>query len=182
MGLPDDRRIESERLDLVLLDRPLLAALLDGRRAEVERALGASLPPSWPGERARWLIQLRLDQIGEDPASEPWLLRAIVLRERAIVIGHVGFHGPPDVRGRVEIGYSIFADHRRRGYASEAARALAAWALGRGGARTLVASVAPDNEPSLALVRRAGFRQVGTQWDELDGEELVFEVPLDRLR
>ena len=32
------------------------------------------------------------------------------------------------------------------------------------------------NEPSLAVVRAIGFRQVGTQEDPIDGTELVFSV------
>ena len=38
------------------------------------------------------------------------------------------------------------------------------------------ASVAPDNVPSLAVVAKFGFRQVGVQIDDIDGEELVFEL------
>jgi L-amino acid N-acyltransferase YncA len=43
--------------------------------------------------------------------------------------------------------------------------------------RTVRASVSPGNVASLALVRSLGFRQVGEQWDEIDGLELVFERP-----
>ena len=32
------------------------------------------------------------------------------------------------------------------------------------------------DEPSLVLVAQLGFQQTGVQWDEEDGEELVFEV------
>ena len=37
------------------------------------------------------------------------------------------------------------------------------------------ASIAPDYEPSFALIDRLGFVQVGDQWDEEDGLELIFE-------
>jgi len=37
--------------------------------------------------------------------------------------------------------------------------------------------VSPDNEPSLNLVRKLGFAQTGSQIDEIDGLELVFELP-----
>ena len=45
------------------------------------------------------------------------------------------------------------------------------------GARVLRASISPDNEPSLALIDKAGFVEVGSQMDEIDGLELIFEKP-----
>ena len=47
------------------------------------------------------------------------------------------------------------------------------------GVRRFVASVGPENEPSLAIVRRLGFVEVGRHWDDQDGEELEFELILD---
>jgi RimJ/RimL family protein N-acetyltransferase len=41
---------------------------------------------------------------------------------------------------------------------------------------TVFASVAPANLASLAVVRKVGFVQTGVQMDEIDGQELVFEV------
>jgi len=69
----------------------------------------------------------------------------------------------------------LFEKHRGQGFAKEAARALVAWALGHG-AKEVYASVSPDNAPSLAVVRSLGFKQVGTQDDEVDGLELVFAI------
>jgi RimJ/RimL family protein N-acetyltransferase len=53
---------------------------------------------------------------------------------------------------------------------------MLAWARREHAVRQFVASVGPTNVPSLALVRRMGFAQTGVQWDEEDGEELVFEL------
>ena len=122
------------------------------------------------------LVRWRLEQLAADPAEEPWLLRAVVLRESAAAVGYANFHAPPDDRGMVEIGYTILPGHRGHGYATEAAHGMWEWAA-RHGARILRASVRPDNEPSLALVRRAGFVEVGEQIDEFDGLELIFEKP-----
>jgi len=91
------------------------------------------------------------------------------------VIGTIGFHAPPDETGRVEIGYRVEAAFRRRGIATECVRALLAWAEAQGVHR-FRASVAPDNVASLALIRSFDFRQVGVQEDEIDGEELVFDL------
>ena len=50
-----------------------------------------------------------------------------------------------------------------------------AWAWARG-EMTVFASVAPANLASLAVVHKVGFVQAGVQMDEIDGEQLVFEV------
>src|SRR3954451_12633730 len=94
------------------------------------------------------------------------------------VVGSVGFHAPPDDRGRVEIGSDVVAAERRQGYAREAIRALLDWAWATGRAHICVASVSPHNAASLALVRSLGFRHVGEQIDDIDGLEWVFERPL----
>ena len=116
----------------------------------------------------------------DEPARGPWLVRAIVLPETRELIGHVGFHGPPGInslqgRRAVEVGYTIFPEHRRSGYATEAVRALLDWARAQG-IDHFVASVGPENEPSLGIVRRLGFVEVGRHWDDEDGEELEFEL------
>ena len=166
--------IHTERLDLVLLTRAWLDAQ---HRGDPLPDLGF-LDPDGFLDGAEGVVHWRVAQIAEDPSVEPWLLRAIVLRENDAAVGYANFHARPDDRGMVEIGYRILPRHRGRGYASEAACGMWAWAA-RHGARVLRASIAPHNEPSLALVRRAGFVQVGEQIDDIDGLELVFEKAPD---
>jgi RimJ/RimL family protein N-acetyltransferase len=68
---------------------------------------------------------------------------------------------------------------RGRGYATEVVAALVGWGRSQHGVRTFVASVGPWNAPSLRVVEKLGFRQVGAQWDPDDGEELVFELVVE---
>ena len=126
------------------------------------------------------LVGLRFAGVPTDAALGRWLVRGIVLPETRELIGHVGFHGPPGINSlnapdAVEVGYTIFPEHRRKGYATEAVIGLLDWARGEGIHR-FVASVGPRNEPSLAIVRRLGFVEVGRHWDDEDGEELEFEL------
>jgi RimJ/RimL family protein N-acetyltransferase len=162
--------IRTTRLTLVLLPHSWLAAFLQGTALP---HLGFSDPHNVFAD-ANYLIDLRRGQIEQDRTSEPWLLRAVVLTISAEAVGHIGFHGPPDERGMVEIGYTIHSHFRQRGLASEAADGMFRWA-GHAGGRVLRASISPDNDASLALVGRAGFVRVGEQHDERDGLELVFE-------
>jgi RimJ/RimL family protein N-acetyltransferase len=175
----DEDRIASVRLDLVPLAPGLIEAMLGGRRAEAEAALGATLPPVWPERENLAAFRLFLDRMRRDPSARRWLVRAMVLRgERPAVVGHIGFHLPPDPDGSVEIGFTVDEAHRRRGYAREAAGALIGWAFTQEGVDRIRASIAPGNEPSLALARMLGFEAVGTAWDETDArEEIVFELP-----
>jgi len=167
--------IPTARLTLVLLTPPLLRAVANGDLAHVERQLDAAVGAGWedgvPAAR-------RLKQLAADPSEQPWLVRAIVASTPRRVVGSVGFHAPPDDQGRVEIGYDVVADERRKGYARESIHALLDWAWATGSARTCVASVSPQNAPSLALVRSFGFQHVGEEIDEIDGLEWVFERPL----
>lgn len=167
--------VESSRLRLVLMGEPFLVAMLEGRREEGAALLGAALPDGWPDDGDRWLLDLRLGQLRKDLTAGPWLVRAMVRREDAAMIGHIGFHGPPE-DGVVEIGYTVMPEARRRGYAEEAVRALFDWAAKDMDVRRFRASIGPWNEPSLAMSRKLGFVKVGVQWDERDGEEIVFEL------
>lgn len=166
-----DDVIETDRLRLVLLGRAVFTALAAGDIDTARTTSGLALPAGW-AEDGLWPWQLQ--KLEADPTVEPWLARAIVERAGDTVVGNVGFHlGPVD--GMVEIGYAVQAEHRRRGYGGEAAAGMLRWASTQPGVTTLRASVSPDNLASLALIRRLGFGQVGEQWDDKDGRELVFE-------
>jgi [ribosomal protein S5]-alanine N-acetyltransferase len=168
--------ISSRRLELVSMSPAVLTALLDGRRDEASRLIGASVPAWWPEAADARFLRLRLDDLRRDPGAEPFLLRALVRRAAAPeMVGYVGFHVPEDP-GRLELGYLIFPRFQGRGYATEAVRALMDWARETHGITRFVASVAPGNEASLAVVRRLGFVHAGEQWDDEDGLELVFEL------
>ncbi|RPF27877.1 GNAT family N-acetyltransferase [Georgenia muralis] len=165
-------------VDLVPLPVAALAALADGDLAAARAASGLPLTEFFLTPRAVSLWRLRLGQIREDPEAAAWVARAAVLSPSGEVVGHAGFHGPPDAAGMVEIGYSIAPAYRRRGHARAAVRALLALAAADPRVRTVRASISPDNAASLATVAPLGFVRVGEQWDDEDGLEVVLERPV----
>jgi RimJ/RimL family protein N-acetyltransferase len=159
----------------VPLPPPVLEALLDGDLAAASAVSGVALPPFFLEEG--WLWRIRLDQVRADPAAQDWVVRALVVAPEGVV-GHAGFHGPPDADGVVEVAYTVVPQLRGRGYAHAALAALVAEAAASPAVRVVRASVQPGNAASLAVVRRAGFVHVGEQVDEEDGLELVLELAL----
>jgi [ribosomal protein S5]-alanine N-acetyltransferase len=172
----DIEPVRSERLDLISVGIDFVRAALGGNLQDAERYAGVRLPPGWNRD-AQSALRYRRAQMEADPSTRPWLLRLIVVRDIQEMAGYINFHAPPEGRGWVEIGYQIQPQFRRRGYAFEAAIAMFLWASERG-VDSFRASVSPQNEPSLAMVRKMGFTRVGQQWDDIDGLEYVFEASL----
>ncbi len=153
--------ISSDRLRLQSVGVAFLRAVLEGRIRAAQALAGCKLPEGWAAE-AEGVLRTRLEQLEQDPTAQPWLLRLVVRKDTDEVIGYINFHEPPGGRDWVEIGYSIAAAHRARGYATEAALAMFRWAAEQG-IRRFRASVSPGNAASLAMVAAMGFQRVGVQ-------------------
>ncbi len=153
-----------------------MAALLDGDLAAAGAEAGVTLTDFFTTERACMLWRMRCDQLAADPGGAPWITRLLGVRPDGTVAGHAGFHGPPDDTGMVELGYSVVPELRRRGYARAMLTELLRRAAADPAARTVRASIAPDNAASLATIAGFGFIEVGEQMDEIDGLEIIYEV------
>jgi ribosomal-protein-alanine N-acetyltransferase len=125
--------------------------------------LGARLDAEWPGPD---LLGVLPRQAAASPETERFGIWVIVERDSGTVVGDAGFHGPPDDRGTIEIGYFVVPGRRRRGYATEAAGALVEWATAQPPVRSIVAGCARDNVPSICTLERVGFLRTG----EANGE------------
>ncbi|MEV0660277.1 GNAT family N-acetyltransferase [Actinomadura luteofluorescens] len=90
--------------------------------------------------------------------------RLIIERSTGLVVGAVGLFWPP-ADGAVEFGYGVVPSRRGRGYATEAARAIVAFALAAPGVDRVVATVELSNPASARVLENAGLRRVGTDGD-----------------
>lgn len=97
--------------------------------------------------------------------------RLVLERDTGLVVGSIGLFWPPSA-GVLEIGYGIVPSRRGRGYATEATRALAAYALTAPGVRTVTASVELGNPASVRVLEKAGFARFGSE-----GEHAEFRWP-----
>jgi ribosomal-protein-alanine N-acetyltransferase len=101
-------------------------------------------------------------QLRRDPGMAGWLSWYYVLVDRAsgrrTLIGCGGFTSRP-VDGTVATGYSLLPSYRGKGFATEAVRALAEWAFGHPEVRKIIAETLIENEPSVRVLKRTGFRR-----------------------
>ncbi len=150
-------RLQTERLELCPLP-PAAAAALPDDRETAARVLGVELPAAWPHAD---LLDVLPMQAAAGPDEERFGVWVIVEREAQTVVGDIGFMGPPGPDGTVEVGYSVIPDGRRRGYATEAARALVEWVLHQPGVRMVVAGCEKKNVPSIRTLEALGFSRTG---------------------
>jgi RimJ/RimL family protein N-acetyltransferase len=165
---------------IVHLPAPVFRALADGDLVAANAVSPVPLPayftsPEWTGTWRR-----RSEQVGRDPASAAWVTGVIWDEEQQVAVGRAGYHGPPDPSGMVEIGYAVDPAYRRRGYARAALEALLARAAREPQVRTVRVTISPGNAASRALASQYGFAEVGEQWDEDDGLEIIYEVDAGR--
>jgi RimJ/RimL family protein N-acetyltransferase len=170
------------RVEIVQLDAAALRGLGDGDQAAAERTSPVPLSPYLAGPECRRVWERRAEQVVEDPASAAWVTGVVWDPDRCLAVGRAGYHGPPDAAGMVEVGYSIDPQFRRQGYARAALRALLTRAEADPDVRTFRATISPDNIASRDLVVAHGLVEVGEQWDDEDGLEIVYEVPVDGAR
>jgi RimJ/RimL family protein N-acetyltransferase len=162
--------IETAHLRLLLFSPEHLLALIEGEERFLERfglPAAAGLHDFFVSDEVSpaWLEGLRTMT-----GADPWVFGfGIVHREHALVIGSAGFKGPPDDEGTVEIAYGIAPAFQGRGYATEAAQALLAYALDSGRVRLVRAHTAPTSNASTRVLTKCGFGFVGEVMDPEDG-------------
>ncbi|MEU8138122.1 GNAT family N-acetyltransferase [Streptodolium elevatio] len=113
--------------------------------------------------------------VADRPNVNEYGQRQVIERSTGLVVGSIGLFWPP-TDGALEIGYGIVPSRRGLGYASEAARALALFALAAPGVHTVCAEVELANPASVRVLEKAGFRSLGD-----DGTTARFGVQLPDL-
>jgi len=147
----------------------LIAGTADSLAAELEspEALGdvlaADVPSSWPPELYDAdAVRGTRSWLEAHPEESSWSLYYVAEAprmpdDRPKLLGIAGYKGAPDDAGVVEIGYGIVPECRRRGFASEAVRALLARAFSDSRVTVVIAHTLPELTPSIGVLQTTGF-------------------------
>jgi RimJ/RimL family protein N-acetyltransferase len=103
-------------------------------------------------------------------SADPWIHGfSLRLRSSGTLVGTAGFKSPPSEDGIVELAYAIEPEHQRKGYATEAAGALTAFALSCDQVTTVCAHTLPEPNASTRVLAKCGFQHAGEVIDPEDG-------------
>jgi RimJ/RimL family protein N-acetyltransferase len=118
----------------------------------IVRNLATAPWPYLPEHAVAWTATPR-------PAHRPASLIFLRTEPQPLLVGAVGIHDTP--AGEVELGYWIARPHWGRCYASEAGRAMLAFARDTLRVPRLVAGHFLDNPASGSVLRKLGFQPTG---------------------
>lgn len=161
-------RIITQNLFLTPATFPVLDAILAEDWASLSRLLGgACIAEQWMHfpDAMTWVR----DYLLEHPDEIGWWAYLVVLQSEFKLIGTCGYKGPPTPEGAVEIGYEIADRYQGRGLATEVARALVGHAFKHESIRTVEAHTLPEENASVAVLRKLGFSFVEEVYDLEDG-------------
>lgn len=163
---------------LVQVPLPMLEALAEGDFANARKMSQYRLTNYLESESCRSVWRRRATQIKVDETDAIWVTRLLIDTASGLAVGRAGFHGRPNEDGMVEVGYAIDEEYRRQGYARAALIIMLDVASRDSSVKIVRATIQPSNIASRGLVAQYGFKEVGEQWDDEDGLETIFEVPV----
>lgn len=159
--------VRTQRLKLVASTLSLLRAEV-GDRQRFAGMIGARVPENWPPEILEDALPFFVSLMEEHPDWVGWLgwyAIEISAGGNATLVGSIGYKGPPDSSGAIEMGYSVLPQFQRRGYAVEMAAGLIDWARSTRQVRKVLAQTTDDNLGSRGVLSRLGFVPCGPGTD-----------------
>ena len=78
-------------------------------------------------------------------------------------VGRVYIHSKPELDGEIEVGYGMAEEHRCKGYATEAGKALVQYAFEKAGQDVLAAIIKPENTASRRVIEKLGVENCGVR-------------------
>jgi len=165
VGLACENRMivqTTDRLRLVAGTKALAAVEIEDR-VEFAKVLGALVPGTWPPDNLRDTSGYFYGLYKEHPEWEGWLTWYAIRIDNdcPILCGSIGFKGPPNKRGRVEIGYSVPPEFQGQGLATEMVAGMVKWAKHRPEVRRIEAEAGIDNKASIRVLEKNSFTYVG---------------------
>ena len=159
--------IENEDLKIIALTHPQLIRYLEANNL-LEKELGLHQNNRNVSPDVKEMVEnFTLPKIKETgPADFLYYTFWIVVDKKInTIVAELGFKGPPNVAGEVEIGYGTMPAFQGKGYMTRAVKCVIGWAANREDIKTILGSVDKTNAASIRVLENNGFEF----YDEKDG-------------
>lgn len=125
-------------------------------------------------DHLRTVVEMTVQHYEKVGFTPPWV--GYVAIENSVPVGTCAFKSPP-VDGRVEIAYGTMPGCEGRGIATAMARGLVRIARHENESLTVFAQTLPEENASTSILKKLGFRLIGTVEHPEDGMVWEWELP-----
>jgi len=158
------KNIVTDRLILIPVTLQIAETLMNRENSEILK-IGMKTNKAWPTNDTMDILPIIVETLrNNDPSGfETWMIEEKDSKE---IIGDIGFHGMPDEKGEVEIGYGLVESERRKGFGFEAAKAIMDFAIEHEAVKVIKADCLINNIPSARILEKLKMKEVNRD-DEL---------------
>lgn len=156
--------IHTDRLIIVPVTLEITKSLLNGSSKEIEK-LGIKTDKKWPTEDTMDILPIINESLEKDKIPSGFEFWMIVKKDNMIVVGDIGFHGKPNKKGEVEVGFGLVEQERGKGLGFEALRAIMNWLNSKENVKVIKADCLISNKPSARLLEKVGMKEINRDHD-----------------
>lgn len=122
---------------------------------ETMRFIGMGYPNGWGADQAAGFLKRATERFEREGIG----IWPVTLKDTGELVGHCGLQTlPPPYGDMVEIGWLVGKEHRRKGYAYEAAAAVLRWGETERKLPRIYAVIHPFNRASIGLANKLAMR------------------------
>jgi RimJ/RimL family protein N-acetyltransferase len=128
-------------------------------------------------------VRAEIEEMATREPGEPggWVQFSVEERASGVLVGDVGLSPADGEPGVIKVGYTIDPTYQRRGYATEAVRALIDYSFETLEAGVVRAYADAENTPSIRVMEKSGMRLM-ERFSGRDGGQEWFGVRYERAR
>lgn len=169
------KNIHTDRLILIPITLEISSTLMNSSTIEIDK-LGLKCHEHWPTKDTKDILPIineALEKSKEATGFEAWM---IIKKQSNTIIGDMGFFGPPDEKGEVEVGYGLVEEEWKKGFATEALKGIMSWLSPQKMVKIIKASCLINNTASAGVLKKCGFKEINRDaeaiyWEAVNGHK-----------
>lgn len=149
-------RLITERLILIPFTIQICKNIINDDFSDLIK-MGIKKGVSWPDNDVKETLPKIINNLSEveSPTGfESWM---VIKKQTLEIIGDLGFKGFNFEESKIDIGYGIIKEERRKGYAEEAVKEIINWAFSNEAVKEITANCLTENINSINLLTKFNF-------------------------